>query len=391
MSVEDRPHAARRPRFWPRWLIALAAVLAAIGLAVTLVVVTGLSGALPGSPSASAAGIPRYEVEISFQSVGPKGGLVQNAYLVDTSTGKHLGTYSPAPDAMFNYVAGSADDTTFVLQAIAGPNYGPLGSKFTNGEYTTGIPEHRLLYLLRVTPGAARLAQLTLLPIAPSPVKNGGTSGLGALDGMAVSPDGRTLAVALGPALQTYSIATGQLLRTWTGQQDKSPSGLTWLNDDRTLAFTDASGDGSGSGTIYTLNTASPGTSLTADSRAAFSMPPDRVCGSMLMTADGKAVICGSSQMSGCTDGVLNLAAYSVSTGKLERVIYRFPGQCTFGLAVPQWAASSTLAIAELVYTSTAPSHPQLLEVVGVIPPGRSASLPPGLGETYGGPGTIAF
>jgi hypothetical protein len=408
MSVEDSPHAARRLRFWPRWLTVLAAALATLGLAATLVVVTGLfkasAGSPPGSTAPLSAGLPRYEVEIGYQSVGPKGGLVQNASLVDTSTGNHLATYQPAPDAMFNFVAGSADGTTFVLTATAGPNYGPSGTKFTSSEYKTGIPARDIWYVLRLNPGAPQQARLTALPIVPIPVKNGGTSGIGGFGGMAVSPDGRTLAVAwtnsstsavtssgTGTTLRTYSLATGQVLHTWTGSQQYSLSGLTWLDDDRTLAFVSSSGDGSGSGTIHTLNTASPGTSLTADSRAAFSMPADRVCGSMLMTADGKAVICGSAPMYGCTDGVLNLAAYSVATGKLERVIYRFPGQCTVGLAVVQWAASSTLAVAELVYTEPTPPHQQILEAVGVIPSGPSASLPPKLGETYNGPDTIAF
>ncbi len=97
--------------------------------------------------------------------------------------------------------------------------------------------------MLRVTPGAAQQARLARIPIASS---DAGTDTLG----LAVSPDGRTLAIlsltgeSLGKVttsrpqivLQTYSVATGQLLHTWTAPVSAwvgPPGGLTWLDDDR--------------------------------------------------------------------------------------------------------------------------------------------------------------
>lgn len=426
LTLPDDPAPARRHRFrsprpgpaWGNWLVPLTSAMAVIAVAATLVAVRGLSStgsrSTPATTSASDGGVPRYYVELSYLSAGPKGGEVHDAYLVDTSTGEHLATFTPPSDAAFNYVAASPDDTTFVLGASAGPGYGPSGSA---GKTGPGWPVTSLWYVLRLTPGAAGQARLTPVPVASS---FAGTS----VQGVAVSPDGRTLAVASQAVraslrmttspltLRTYSLATGQLLRTWTDPAGPLAGlrGLTWLDDGRTLAFAypDPSTPGqigtlSAPESVRTLDTASPGANLVADSRPVFSVPAGGACSTLLMTADGKSVICGSSALASptpapggnsvpaCGKGGLELTAYSVATGKPERVLYRYPGACGGGTVWVLWAGSATLAIAEIVY-STGPDT-QFMTTVGVVPPGRPANLPANLGETFGGGagGTVAF
>ncbi len=402
------PAVSRPPRRWPGWLVPLAAAVAVIAVAASLAVVRGLSAAGPKSPAPAStsttglpSGLPRYYVAMAYQPNNPKGGLMQSAYLADTSTGKHLAALNPPSDAMFNYVAASADGTTFVLRALAGPNYGPSGVAFTDNEYKTGIPRTTLWYVLRVDPADPQQSRLTRVSIDASAFSNRG------IMGDAVSPDGRTLAVLstgnglIGdkvvktPAptmLSTYSLATGRVLRTWSSPAaslESPPVSVAWLDDDRTLAVTYLSLDAAGR--IRTLDTASPGASLIADSRPVFSVPAG--CGNPFITADGRSVLCEGSMLArtGCANGAVNLAAYSVASGKLEGVVYRYPGACTSGGVQVQWAASATLAIAEVVYTTSAPGHPQLMKTVGVIPPGKPAALNPNLGETFNGYGSIAF
>ena len=84
------------------------------------------------------------------------------------------------------------------------------------------MEEIRVFYLLRIDPGGARPATLTRLGIAAQP-------STAFVDGFALSPDGRTLAVlewrqepdqidkGTPATLTLYSVATGKALHTWTG------------------------------------------------------------------------------------------------------------------------------------------------------------------------------
>jgi hypothetical protein len=395
----------RRPHRWPGWLIPLAAAAAVVAVAASLVAVRSLPDAKSGAQSTQSAasasgatladGLPRYYVAMSYMSASPQGAEIQNAYLAETSTGQHLANFTPPPDAMFTMVAAAADDTTFVLRALAGPHYGPAGTKFPENQLNVESEIQTLWYVVRVPPGAPQQARLARIAIASSFQND-------AIDAIALSPDGRTLALAFyknggtsggfQTSVQTYSVATGRVLRTWTGVVPGTVGTLSWLNDGRTLAFGYSVFDGGGPASVRTLDNDGQGSSLLGDSRPVFSAPSGATCGSMLITEDGKAVICGSTPFnSGCANGAVNLAAYSVATGKLERVLYRFPGPCRVGGAQVQWAGSATLAIAEIVYTKPVSPYPQLMATVGVVPPGQSAGLPVNLGETYDGLGTIAF
>jgi hypothetical protein len=328
---------------------------------------------------------------------------VQDAYLADAGTGKRLAVFKPPSDAIFADVAASADDKTFVLDAAVGPDVGTSGS-MANASRTA--PRSHILYVLRLTPGTAQQFQLTRVPIASSFTD-------AAIWGLAVSPDGRTLAIVfqagvndashktpIGPeTLQTYSLATGRALRTWTGPTNSSQRSsvididnanrLSWLDDGRTIAFVSATQ--STHKVIRTLNTNSPGTSLLTDSQPVF--PMSASCYLPLMTSDGQAVICGTEVLNdrGCVNGQPELTAYSVATGKPERVLYRYRGRCSFGFTQAEWAKSGTLAIGNIEMSKPVNPPPPVTNMFGVVTPDKFTSLPVTLiGSSYS-LGKIAF
>jgi hypothetical protein len=398
-----------RPRRWPGWLIPLTAAVAVIGVAATLVAVRNLPGshpAPPASPAASATStsanpppsavpvVPRYDVTLSAEGRVP----VRDAIVADASTGKRIGVVNPPPNATFAGMAAAPDNRTFVLDARTfwqGPSWTP--------------PEHTW-YLLRLAPGTAHEVQVTRIPVAAS-------MSAAEIVGLAMSPDDRTLAILSQPdvidvsvktppgpiTLRTYSLATGKALRTWTEPAPSSAAvttlesdnvdSLTWLGDGRTLAFTYPSF--AAHQTVRTLDTASPGTNLVADSRPVFQVPSGRACESLLMTPDGQTVICGTSTgaQGGCAAGQPEFDAYSVATGRLDRVLYRHQGSCALGDATVEWAGDGTLAIGLVeTFKSLNFSFPAKdTNVVGVLTPGQLAPLRVTLsGDDYG-PGTVAF
>lgn len=372
------------------WVVPLTAAAAVIAVAATLVAVKGAPGAAPGSRSTPAASgstassssaVPPYYVVLA--PIDSKGTPVQEAVLAATSTGKRLATFKPPSGTLFSYTAASADDKTFVL----------LASKFPESEPPSW-------YVLRLPPGTPQQARLTRLPIAPFP------DSMSAL-GFAVSPDGSTLAVLFqvtssidgkpnyGLAVRTYSLTTGQVLRTWSEPgsvlyPSASPDAfsVSWLNDGSTLAFMYA--DGTVIEGVRFLNTTSPGSNLLADSQPVFS-PPNAThgtCNSLLPTPDGKAVICGTSPPNdgSCTKGQVDVTAYSLATGQLEEVLYRYRGSCSpSGSVQVMWAGSDTLALGA-TFTGYASRN-----VVGLMTPGKFTPLPiPSNGGDYQ-PGSIAF
>jgi hypothetical protein len=342
-------------------------------------------------------GAPRYHVALSRPGTS-KGAPVRNAFLVDTGTGKRLATLNPPSDALFTGVAASADDKTFVLDAVAGPGLGTSGSSSPD---TSSVPQSHIFFVARLTPGTAHQARLTRVPIAASFTHT-------AIEGLAVSPDGRTLAIMFwaqlptkgtpGPeTLRTYSLATGQELRTWTepvsGHQSSAVPGgdnwvrLSWLGDGRTLAF--AYSALGAQPVVRTVRTNSPGTDLISDSQPVFTVPAG--CYLPLMTSDGQAVICGAEVSDhGCVKGQPELTAYSVATGKLERVLYRYQGgDCISLVARAEWAGSGTLAIGNIVISRPGVPRASTAYIIGVISSGTFTSLP--LTPTGGTPGSIAF
>jgi hypothetical protein len=110
-----------------------------------------------------------------------------------------------------------------------------------------------------------------------------------------------------------------------------------------------------------------------------FSVPAGHACDStLLMTADGKSVICGNlAPNSGwCATGQLAFTAYSVATGKLDRTLYRYQGGCHFGTATVVWAKSAALAIGWIAVSKPVTPYPSLTNEVGVLSQGKFTTLP---------------
>jgi hypothetical protein len=214
-----RSRRARPPRRWPAWLIPLASAAAVIAVAVSLVVVRDLPGARSGAGQASPAPgpvvPPRYEVMLDpagggtiIEPGGAQEVTVSGLTVYDTLTHQRLAQIRPPAKTEFTGIAGAADDRTFVVDAAVSPSAGA-------GHGT------RAWFLLRLTPGGPHPVTLTSLRID-------GPGTTATVTGLALSPDGRTIALlywpntagsATAPApatLRTYSVATGQMLHSWT-------------------------------------------------------------------------------------------------------------------------------------------------------------------------------
>ena len=229
------------------WLTPLAAAGAALAVVIaTETAGAGLPSPRPARPAASVSGpgIPPYYVVVpgSQPQIGPVG----SALLRETATGRLLATIRPPAGGAFTAVAGNGHDRTFVLAARvpAGAHPGSQGT--------------RVLRFFRLGIGSrAGTPQLTALPVE---VRRPGA----VLTGLALTPDGSRLAISLWAGQQfqirVFSLAGGPG-RTWAGARQRSGPGaqwvssLSWAADDRTLAYSDASG-------VSLLDTAAPGTSL---------------------------------------------------------------------------------------------------------------------------------
>jgi hypothetical protein len=302
---------------------AAAAVLAVVATSLALA-----GGSRPPAPSASLAGVPPYY--LALISSDPAGAIVsaraapsissspapsypgptttgsspspapsytgpsttaggEYAVIQDVVTGATVATVlPPRPFDTFEYATGAADDRTFVLAA--------QNLSKDAGILSCGPTE---LFLARLDPIAGTV-KLTPLPIPEFPATS-------RVDGIALSPDGTRLAVALarghvcanGVAMATplpapvktaasaveqvrvYSlpsdtVTTWHAAPQWDLAGKAGPNVMSWARDG-TLAF-NYPGAGlkrSGQG-LWLLNTNAPGGSLLAHSRFAVSayVPP---------------------------------------------------------------------------------------------------------------------
>jgi hypothetical protein len=215
-------------------------------------------------------------------------------YLVvgDTATGT-AGALIKAPDNVYlqGVYGATADDRTFIVM----------------GNYVHAPDNATLFYLLRIAPGGTS-ARLTPLPV-PGPE--------GPPAGIAISPDGTELAVALAgrsATVRIYSTSTGRVLRAWSatvpgavavepaavaqGSEFTAARVLRWSSDGRQLAFA------WNSSAIRVLDASAPNGNLIASSRplaaigtthtAAGSFTCDASQGWQLVEG-GQGVICGGS------------------------------------------------------------------------------------------------
>lgn len=215
---------------------------------------------------------------------------------------------------------------------------------------------------------------------------------------------------------RVYSVATGGLLRAWTGPDPAGPlvhgswsyvsdsnTSLSWIAGGRELTFLyrqqeRLTGLGvAGGTTVRALDPARPGHDLLADSRVLLgpaSLPPDG-CRSVLVTADGRSVVCGTQTLSGrprpggCPVTEPGFAEYSTATGRLAGYLYRHTGTCYYGWADVMGAGPSAgTLIGSLSLLVVAPK-PHWVTDVGVFTRGEFVPLPLPDGTT--GPGEIAF
>ena len=160
----------------------------------------------------------------------------------DSLTGGTLATFAPPARTTFASVTAAADDRTFVVFAVTSAT----GSFAAKARTTlTGR-----WYQVRLSPGAARPARLTRLPVKPVILlrdlpADAGQAALSASFATALSGSGRELAVPEwvaphGLAVKVFSVATGRLLHDWrTSDPSLTPAQpyLTWIDGDKSLAI----------------------------------------------------------------------------------------------------------------------------------------------------------
>ena len=391
-----RPRRLRPRSGTQRWVslgVPLAAAAAVVLVALSLVAVRQLSphGRGVGNPAAGPTSIPRYYVGIDQQVTGSGSVIGSGALIVgDDLTGNAIATVDPPRGLHWTSVeGGTSDDRTFIVMAARQIGLPPV----------TG-------YALRIAPGAAHPYQLTKLPVRlPSSTV--------AVRAFALSPDGRDLAVetmnkpprsgAVSTTLGVYSVSSGAGLRSWTVNKDITQGlgedTLSWLSGGRQLVFSDlsldiASGDYLRT-TLRTIALMGAGTSLLADSRPLITVKTPTSsrssCWTLHVTPDGRTAICGTQYgvlsgggaNAGCANGALEFIAYSVRTGKLARVLYRYQGPCHSGLTGVLWTDAAAGQVIGAIEIDVANEGGKPAGWVGVIADGRihvlklPNSLPP--------------
>ena len=407
-----------------RWLIPMAAATAVVAVAVTLVAVRNpprtahkasagpaasrSAGPAVNSPPVDPEALPGYFVAIDGLAIMGKivsGRMTpvkaDSVVVGETLTGRRLATITPPAGSTFAGVTGAADDRTFVLDSV------PVASR----EGFLSVTEQRTWYLLRIRPGATPVQTLTTLHF---PLPSGAD-----VSGIALSPDGTRLAVFYqvagsgagfpynGPfTLGIYSVATGAVLRSWTGTDphhgsyayasDAPPdtnANLTWTSDGQRLAFAYRnSRDANSSLYLREVKLAGPGGDLFADSAViatiAASMTTGRSkiwCDSLGITGDGRSAICGAelpkSPPVGATLDALTdpwrgcaaatdlaypgLAKISLTGDRLAEVLYQVKPKCAgAGFGAVLWSSPSGATVLGAVTYSDGPSTTLLTTIV---------------------------
>jgi hypothetical protein len=203
-------------------------------------------------------------------------------------------------------------------------------------------------------------------------------------------------------SLVLYSVATGAVLRTWSGPNgtiltpgewfrvDSFTATLSWLADGRALVFSDETA-------VRTLDTTGHGQDLIADSEPVWSPGSRRgnplgyqlsCAGEPLVINDGVTMVCGATGMprparhltSECSDmwdNAMGFVEYSTATGQLTRTLYIDQTTCTGEVdAEIYWASPSGGPLIVLLNSAPEknPGGPQWNEV-GVIANGRVSRL----------------
>lgn len=385
----------RRHRAWLAPLAA-AAVIVAIALSLVLVKIHPNARVVPASAPVSvpAGSVPRYFVEIdpSGESPASTSGLL----IADTYTGQTVATVPPPAGMTFQSVSAASDDRTFVLFGT------PATPQWSTGSW----------YQLRIAPGTAHPATLTRLPVRPLPH----------VEAMAVSGSGRDLAVVQTGAdttqpdvLSIYSLATGQVLHSWTtrygsrvlpdfGQNADGPVAdwptLTWVDGDRRIAYLgDPSPSAAGNSFTWTmreLDVTATGSSLQADSQVVWTeQTPNSgrdkygcdLNNPLAVSPTGRSFVCASGTAAANGERLMKWLVYPTGANSSGRLVYQLhsnmgSGSSGYGSGMSDndlvlWAnpSGSTVIALWWRFVGNQPGDVHF----GVISDGRFSPLPPTL------------
>ena len=342
---------------WARRLAPVTAAVAVVAVVITAVVVgkttyetarsagggaPGPGQMLAGPPISSyvASGqVPPYYVAIT--SHGEPNDHPSYAVVRGTVSGKTLATIQPSvAHGTIAAVTAAADDRTFVLDE----------QRWTTTNFDQEF-QARTFYEFRLS-SSGQPGPLTRLAMSvPSGER---------LTGLALSPDGSKLAVAIQPGsidkqpdltlVKVYTLATGAV-RTWTGHGTIGTTGLgaddaqslSWASDERALAF-DWNGTSAGPQLpdvgVWLLRLDARGSNLLTDSRRAVFLggpargPFPTACQEdLILTPDGSKVVCGVIELRSLADTSLEteFLEYSTVTGKVTHIL----GHWTFDHVSP--------------------------------------------------------
>jgi hypothetical protein len=316
----------RRPSWRPR-LLPFTAAAAVIAVITAGALVAGLTAAhkpaahKPAVSGSAPASLPRFYVTTSSSP----GGRGIQAVVRASASGQVTGTV-PVPSALpvewadsgGTFVTAAADDRSFII--------GVQG-----GQAPTKIGLDLRLFRFAIS-DAGKPGHLTEL--APAPMRNETT------EGIALSPDGKLLAVSLmrdSPAdavgaIQVLDLATGAT-RTWTAPAHSVyvPGPPSWADGSRLIAFTwlrsTQSGLMSAPRGIRLLDTAAPGDNLVAGTVI---VPSGMVAAgsivSALITPDGRDVIVVTwrdlTPQASTHTVIVQFAELQAATGRLVRLLY---------------------------------------------------------------------
>jgi hypothetical protein len=316
----------RRPTWRPR-LLPFAAAAAVIAVITACVLVAGLTAAhkpaahKPAVSGSAPASLPHFYVTTSS---GPGGRGIQ-AVVRASASGKVTGTVS-VPSALpvewadsgGSFVTAAADDRSFII----GVQGGQAPTK-------TGLDLRLFRFAISAAGKPGHLTELAAVPM-----RNQTT------EGIALSPDGKLLAVSLmsdSPAdavgaIQVLDLATGAT-RTWTAPARSVyiPGPPSWAGGSRVIAFTwlrsTQSGLMSAPRGIRLLDTAAPGDNLVAGTVI---VPGGMVAAgsivSALITPDGRDVIVVTwrdlTPQASTHTVIVQFAELRAATGRLVRLLY---------------------------------------------------------------------
>lgn len=316
------------------------------------------------------------------------------AVVGDTITGKRLLTVRPSGKDKFVSVSAAADDTTFVLGANPDPDL-ELPAPPTATDW----------YLVQIKPGAKLRATVRKLRIS-APGKN-------AYVFTAVSPDGRQVALmgdnAAGAQwLHIYSVSTGALLRSWSGDLNVdwlSYITLSWTSGGQSLAigYTFSVKEGNRYWQyvgVRTLDARNKGSNLVTDSKLVwsrltrssyFSSPTPLNCSldiRVTVSADG-TVVCAAAGLLRAYSPSLNgptcpsvpawdslgFLSFSTVTGK-QSTVFQYDTNCVFGGEDVLWtSATGSAVIGYYLLGNPIPGGTQIVRF-GVFSHGKFLPLP---------------